>query len=44
MRLALMQSRQNEIYNFPDQEKRWTMNEKGEVTGGAYGQGNLISI
>lgn len=28
MRLALIQSRQNELYNFPDQEKRWSMNER----------------
>ena len=24
MKMALLQSRQNELYNFPDQEKRWT--------------------
>lgn len=27
MRTALLQSRQNELYNFPDEEKRWTVEE-----------------
>ncbi len=27
VRTALLQSRQNELYNFPDEEKRWTVEE-----------------